>query len=423
MSIFIGNDNTGNPVVHTTTISMSENVMKDGVNTSTIFHSSMPYLQQLHYEPVAITEVDTGGQYSYASRSITLSNTLIDYINAGYTFVVVVSTVNSNGVTISLPISSAFTKTGAPHTVRQTYSKSGYSYGSSPLPHTWRSNSTGFFESPSYTNRYMALENPLSLIDRILLKSSSATYGPRDYVYSAYVVVYSMNDDGVITLNNGTNSISISNTEFKISSASYGTIDLSNFKPARVSSYSNSLTYKPSTSSLNVAVYVSSITNPVTWTINTLDSLNPIIAKTGSNNVTEYVSSSVLQNLVHYKTISSSYSVTSSKNRYGYYSTPIVVPTGHAICIINNGSFSNATYPNAITYGKVFFITDGSTALLSNGYTYRSNNGVEYFADWYLYAYIESNVVKIKSYANNTTSQAVDTGTFSGTIKVLMFKY
>lgn len=422
MSIFIGNDNTGNPIVHMTTTSMSENTMKSGVNTNTVFHSSMPYLQQLHYETVTVTEVDSGGQYSYASRSITLSNTLINYINAGYTFIVVVNTTNSGRVNISLPIASSFTKTGAPHTVKQTYSRSGYSYGSNPYPHTWVSNSTGFFETPSYTNRYMALENPLMLIDKILLKSSSATYGARDYVYSAYVVVYAMNDDGVITLNTGSNNISMSTSEFKINSASYGLIDLANFKPARVSSYSNSLTYKPSTSSLNVLTYVSSTTTPITWTINTFDSLNPIIAKTGSNNVTEYVASSTVQNLVHYATISSSYSVTSSKNSYGYYTTPIVVPTGHAVCIINNGSFSNATYSNAITYGKVFFIGNGGTALLSKGYTYRLNNA-EYFADWYLYAYIENNIVKIKSYAYNGTPQAVDTGTFSGTIKVLLFKY
>lgn len=419
MSLFIGDDNSGNPIVHMTSGTTTESSMRSGVNTSTIFHSSLPYLQQLHYEVVPFTEVNTGGQYSYVSRSITLSNTIIDYINAGYTFIVVVNTANSRGVNIALPVASSFTKTGAPLVSKQTYAKSGYSYGSTPYPYKWSS----FPDVPSYTNKYMALYNPLASIDSILLTTTSSTYGTKDVVYSAYVVVYDMNEDGVISLNNGTNSISVSNTEFKISSTHYGEIDLVNFKPARVSSSANSLTYRSSSSNINVLSYVGTASAPVSWNINTVNSSAPVIAKTGANNVTEYVASASVQNLVNYSIVSTTYSVTSSKNSYGYYTTPVTIPEGHVVCVVNNGTFSNATYSGAITYGKVFFIGNGGSSLLVNGYTYRSKNGVEYFADWYLYAYIESNVVKIKSYANNTTSQAVDTGTFSGTLKILMFKY
>lgn len=419
MSLFIGDDNSGNPIVHMTSGTTTESSMKSGVNTSTIFHSSLPYLQQLHYEVVPFTEVNTGGQYSYASRSVTLSNAIIDYINAGYAFIVVVNTANSGGVNIALPVASSFTKTGAPHVSKQTYSKRGYSYGSTPYPYQWSS----FPDVPSYTNKYMALENPLVSIDSILLTTTSSTYGTKDVVYSAYVIVYDMNEDGVISLNNGTNSISVSNNEFKISSTSYGEIDLVNFKPARVSSYANSLTYRSSSSNTNVLAYVGTASNPVSWNMNTVNSSAPIIAKTGANNVTEYVASASVQNLVNYSTVSTTYSVTSSKNSYGYYTTPVTIPEGHVVCIVNNGTFSNATYSGAITYGKTFFIGNGGSSLLVKGYTYRSRNGVEYFADWYLYVYIENNTVKIKSYANNRTSQAVDTGVFTGTLKILMFKY
>ena len=419
MSLFIGDDNSGNPIVHMTSGTTTESSMKSGVNTSTIFHSSLPYLQQLHYEVVPFTEVNTGGQYSYASRSVTLSNAIIDYINAGYAFIVVVNTANSGGVNIALPVASSFTKTGAPLVSKQTYSKSGYSYGSTPYPYQWSS----FPDVPSYTNKYMALENPLASIDSILLTTTSSTYGTKDVVYSAYVIVYDMNEDGVISLNNGTNSISVSNNEFKISSTSYGEIDLANFKPARVSSAANSLTYRSYSSNINVLAYVGTASAPVSWNMNTVNSSAPIIAKTGANNVTEYVASASVQNLVNYSTVSTTYSVTSSKNSYGYYTTPVTIPEGHVVCVVNNGTFSNATYSGAITYGKAFFIGNGGSSLLVNGYTYRSKNGVEYFADWYLYVYIESNTVKIKSYANNRTSQAVDTGTFTGTLKILMFKY
>ena len=411
MSLFIGDDNSGNPIVHMTSGTTTESSMKSGVNTDTIFHSSLPYLQQLHYEVVSVNVQQTGGKYSYPSRSITLSNTIIDYINSGYSFIVVVNTANSGGVNICLPVSSAFNKTGAPLVSRKTSSRSGYYYGSSPYPYLWSS----YPGSPSYTDKYMHLGNPVSLTDSIL----SVT----DVVYSAFIVVYDMNDDGVITLNNGTNNISISNTEFKISSINHGEIDLANFKPASVSNSASSLTYRLSTSSINILTYVGTSSAPVSWNVNATNSSFPIIAKTGANNVTEYVASASIQNLINYSTVNTSYSVSSSKNSYGYYSTSIIVPEGHVIWVINNGTFSNATYPDATTYGKVFFIGNGGSSLLTKGYTYRSNNGVEYFADWYLYVYIENNIVKIKSYAYNTTSQAVDTGVFTGTLKILMFKY
>lgn len=419
MSLYIGNDANNTPVVHLTRTTESEAVMKSGVLSGTLFHSSLPYLQQVHYEDVTFYDITKGGQYPYAARSILLSDSLINYILAGYEFSVIVSTANSGGVKVSLPVASSFVKTGAPHVYKETSSRSGYSYYNS----IQLASSGSVSEVPSATHRYLELRNPLSLLDSILLNSSSATYGNRDVVYSASIIVYNMNSHGVIPYNSNTSNISISSNDFTINSVSNGSINLANFKPLRVSSGVSGISYKPSTvSTLNISPYVSTSTLPVTWSINSILSNNPIISKTGSNGVTETVISNDMHNLVNYSTTQISYSVGCSKNTWGYYSTGFVIPEGHAVCIVNNGGFSNATYPNATTYGKSFFLTNNAVSLLTSGYTYRLNKA-EIFGDIYLYVYIENNIIKVKAYIHNGTRNNSDAGVFTGTLTLLLFSY
>lgn len=418
MSLYVGNDSNNSPVVHLTRTTESEAVMKSGVLSGTIFHSSLPYLQQVHYENVPFYDITQGGQYPYAVRSVLLSDALIDYILAGYEFAVIVSTANSGGAKVSLPVCSEFIKTEAPYSNQTTSARSGYSYY----------NSINLFgevrKDPSRTHRYLELRNPLSLVDSVLLNSSSAAYGSRDVVYSASVIVYNMDNNGVIPINSRSSSISISSTNFTINSVSNGSINLANFKPLRVSSGVSSISYKPSMiSSLSISPYISASTLPLTWSINAIVSSNPMISKTGSNGVTETVISNDMHNLVNYSSTQVTYSVGCSKNTWGYYSTGFSVPVGHSVCVVNNGSFSNATYPNATTYGKSFFLSNNGVSLLSSGYTYRSSNGSEFFGDIYLYVYIENNIIKIKAYVSNVTSQRVDPGVFTGTLTLLLFSY
>ena len=418
MSIFIGNDNNSTPVVHITSSGYSENAMKSGVNSSTLFHSSLPYLQQKLYTSVQWYEHVAGGQYPYMSRSVLLSTSIINLILAGYEFMIIVNSVNSGNLSVGLPVSSFFTRTTPPFVSVETSSRTGYYYGPNSNPSTW----TTSYSTPSTTNCYLALENPLSLDNQILLKDTSI-YGTVDSINSVKIVVFDMKSSGVINKIEDTEYIRIDNTQFKVSSLANGVIDLASMSSLKFSPTVTSSSFKSMGSNINIQPYLTTATLPVSWYINLENSNDPNITKIGANLVNERVVGSNVNSLINYNSTTTSYSLNCYKNSWVYYNTGVTVPAGHAVSIINNGTFSNTAYPNATTYGKTFFLSNGGSVLISNGYTYRNVNGTEIFGDYYLYTYIESNVLKVKTYARNFTSQQMDVGTFSGSLLVHFFKY
>lgn len=418
MSIFIGNDNSSTPVVHITSSSYSENVMKSGVNSSTLFHSSLPYLQQKLYESVQFYEHVAGGRYPYMSRSVLLSTSTINLILAGYEFMVIVNSVNSSNLSIGLPVSSFFNRTTPPLVSVATSSRTGYSYGPNSNPSTW----TTSYSTPSTTNCYLKLENPLALDNQILLTSTSI-YGTVDSINSVKIVVFDMKSSGVINKIEDAEYIRIDNTQFKVSSLSNGVIDLVSMSPLKFAPAVTSSSFKPMGSNTNIQPYLTTATLPVSWYINLENSNDPNITKIGANSVSERVVGSNVNALINYNTTTTNYSLNCSKNSWAYYNTGVTVPVGHAVSIINNGTFSNTAYPNATTYGKTFFLSNGSSVLISSGFTYRNVNGTEIFGDYFLYVYIESNVLKVKTYGRNFTSQQMDVGTFSGSLTAHFFKY
>lgn len=418
MSIFIGNDNNSTPVVHITSSGYSENVMKSGVNSSTLFHSSLPYLQQKLYTSVQWYEHVAGGQYPYMSRSVLLSTSIINLILAGYEFMVIVNSVNSGNLSVGLPVSSFFNRTTPPLVSVETSSRTGYSYGPNSNPSTW----TTSYSTPSTTNCYLKLENPLARDNQILLTSTSI-YGTVDSINSVSIVVFDMKSSGVINKIEDAEYIRIDNTQFKVSSLANGVIDLASMSSLKFSPIVTSSSFKPMGSGINIQPYLTTATLPISWYINLENSNDPNITKIGANLVSERVVGSNVNALINYNSTTTSYSLNCYKNSWVYYDTGVIVPAGHAVSIINNGTFSNVAYPNATTYGKTFFLSNGGSVLIANGYTYRNANGTEIFGSYYLYTYIEANVLKVKTYARNFTSQQMDVGTFSGSLIVHFFKY
>lgn len=419
MSIFIGNDNNSTPVVHITSSGYSENAMKSGVNSSTLFHSSLPYLQQKLYTSVQWYEhVASSGQKPYMSRSVLLSTSIINLILADYEFIVIVNSVNSGNLSVGLPVSSFFLKTTPPLVSVETSSRTGYSYGPNSNPSTW----TTSYSTPSTTNCYLKLENPLALDNQILLTSTSI-YGTIDSINSVKIVVFDMKSSGVINKIEDTEYIRIDNTQFKVSSLANGVIDLASMSSLKFSPTVTSSSFKSMGSDINIQPYLTTATLPVSWYINLENSNDPNITKIGANLVSERVVGSSVNTLINYNSTTTNYSLNCYKDSWVYYNTGVAVPIGHSVSIINNGTFSNRVYPNATTYGKTFFLSDGGSVLISRGYTYRNADGTEVFGDYYLYTYVEANILKVKTYARNFTSQQMDVGTFSGSLIVHFFKY
>ena len=109
MSLYLGKDSVGNSVLHTTRTLLGESVMKAGVNESTTFHSSLPYVQLLKIINVPFyTIVTPGGKYGWHEFAISLPDEVIPLAASGYLFTIVVSTKNSNGQRVAVPKTSNF---------------------------------------------------------------------------------------------------------------------------------------------------------------------------------------------------------------------------------------------------------------------------------------------------------------------------
>lgn len=418
MSLFIGKDNSNNALLHTTSSVTDSASMKNSVLANTVFHSSLPYVQQVYTEDIpAYRTYWFNGQYDSYYFTAMLSDTIIDYINQGYLFDVILSTSNSSHIRTSLDSASSFTKNGPPMSTVTTYSTSTYKYGPNNNPWSWSSSQT-----PSYTNKYIYLSNAnLGLTNYILYGANHSPPYTLDSIDNNIVtiVVYNCTVNGVLTHPSSISEVKINRNEFLISS-NLGTIDLVTFKPIRVISSPDSTSFVPMSSNINIKPYSTEVTSPVTWEINSSDSSNVFIRKIGANGVNESIVGNGQKNLTNYLTETISYSL-STKNNTVVLDLNKAIPSNASLSIFNSGTFNNGYYTNAMTFGSTLLINNAHQAILVKGWTYRSNNGVNIYGDYYLIVFIENNQLKIKALSKRTPSGQMDEGTFTGTLKLLYF--
>lgn len=419
MSLFIGKDNSNNALLHTTSSVTDSASMKNSVLANTVFHSSLPYVQQVYIEDIpTYRNAWFNGQFYVYSFSAALSNTIIDYINQGYLFDIVLSTNNSSHIKTSLDFASSFIKNGPPLSTVTTFSTNTYEYGPSSNTWSWSSKAA----TPSYTNRYIHLQNAnLGLTNYILYGANDNPPYTLDSIDNNIVtiVVYNYTVNGVLTHPSSVSEVKINRNEFLISS-NLGTIDLVTFKPIRVISSPDSTSFVPMSSNINIKPYSTGVTSPVTWEINSSDSSNVFIRKIGANGVNESIVGNGQKNLTNYLTETISYSL-STKNNTVVLDLNKAIPSNASLSIFNSGTFNNGYYTNAMTFGSTLLINNAHQAILVKGWTYRSNNGVEIYGDYYLIVFIENNQLKIKAQSKRSPSGQMDTGTFTGTLKLLYF--
>ena len=421
MSLFIGKDNSNNCILHITAGTNDINSMKNSILINTMFHTSLPYVQQVYAEDIQTyrNSMFNGQSYSYSFSAI-LSNTIIDYINQGYLFDIVLSTNNSSHKRTSLDFSSSFIKTGAPLSSRTTSSSSPYRYG--PSSNSW--NWTEYNNTPSYTNRYILLQNAnVGLTNYILYGGDYSAPYILDSIDNnvATIIVYNFSIDGVLTHPSSISEVKINKNEFLISS-NLGTINLATFKPIRVISSPENNSFVPMSSNINIKPYITGVTLPLTWEINSSDSSNVFIRKTGNNGVNELIVGNGQGNLINYLVETIGYSISTNKNEV-IIDFNKIIPSDVYLGIFNFGTFNNGYYTNATTSGNTLLLGNAYQSTLVKGYTYRSSNGVEIYGDYYLIVFIESNKLKIKAVSKNGASTPLDTGTFTGTLKLFYFNH
>ena len=423
MSIFIGTSNSGNKILHmTNTLVSSTDIKSDVALPSTIFHSSLPYLQLLTAYNVTVTRsvTYTTGGYSDYSFTALFPNAAIDLVLAGYKYVIVLSSANSSGRNVIVDSASRFYVRVGTSPMFNYGTTNAYSWGPTANAGTWEENP---YSVPSYTNKYVLLSDKLNYDTSFLYPHN---YGPLgnalDSVNGNTATVYFFNiKHNDLEVINSTSSIFIDYNTFLIGTPS-GNIDLATFKPIRYTSSPTTTSFSTLNSTINVQPYIPPASPLLSWIINGTDSNAGSITKKLTDGSTEDIISNTSKNLVLISSLTTTYSI-SKNNGSATLSLSISVGSDEAISVVASGTFSSPITTKT-TGGHANFLTNnGILETVSYGTTVYVNNDGVYYGDLYKLQFgviggdLKVGIVNQKLYATSSY-----TGTFTGTVYVLKYK-
>ena len=395
MSLYLGKDSVGNSVLHTTRAPLGESVMKAGVNESTTFHSSLPYVQLVKIIPVSHRKVGTfNGQWYTYDFIISLPAEAITLANSGYLFTIVVSTQKSGGQRVGVHKESTF--------IAQIGVSPSYVYVN-PAQAPTTSSSLNITRSDPGGVLYMGGQS-----------------GGSDVIYTAELVFYNIINTN-IDIKNNVNEIILSPSEFSIKTPT-SSLDMAKFSPVKVSSSATATSFKPEGGSVYIEP-IGSLIKPVKgWILDSSNSNNCIIQKVLIDNTIETIVSNSTKNMIYTGTSEYSYSV-SAQGSLGSSPGLFTIAQDEMAIVFTKGTFSNSVIGTVASDGATTFIgnSDGSYVLSIGGTVHVSNGS--YACDRYaFYLSVVNGVAYLKNNAVKWCSREPITGTFSGTMKVLKFK-
>lgn len=420
MSIFIGTSNSGNKILHMTdTLVNPADIKSDVALPSTIFHSSLPYLQLLtsYSIPVTRSAVSSSGlDYTFTAL---FPDAAIDLVLAGYRYVIVLSSTNSMGRNVIVDSSSRFNvRVGVSPTLNYG-TTSAYSWGPSAKAAAWEEHA---YSVPSYTNRHILLSDKLNYDTKFLYPH---TYGPLgnvlDSVNGNIATVYFFNikyNDLEVT--NTTSSIFIDYNTFLIGTPS-GNVDLATFKPMRYVSSPTATSFSTLSSTINIQPYIPPASPLLSWIVDGTNSNAGSITKKLIDGNIENIISNTSKNIVLIDSFTTTYSI-SKNNGSAILSLGIPVSSDETVSVLASGTFSN-NITTKTTGGHTNFLTNnGILETVSYGRTTSIVNGTTY-GDVYKLQFgvvggeLRVGIINTKQYATSSY-----TGTFTGTVYVLKYK-
>ena len=416
MSFYLGKDDLTSYILHTTNKLESEKVMKSGVLDSTTFHSSLPYLQVFYEDTIQLRKDTYSNQYgSWYRYSAMFSTNSIDLILQGYLYSIIVNTSNSGNQDCAIPsMSNSAKRVG----VSPSYDERSpsYGWGPTPSPYDWPSK----YPIPSSVNKYADITF-YSLAGNTVANIMDSEVNDRLNFTTGRVVFYNIKNDNLI-IQPATSKVQITPSQFIITTPTQ-TIDMNHFEPFRVSSPDTIGAYKANASG---DLYIQPITRSkfgtIKWEIDSRDSSNCIINKYTSDGVKHQIIGNNLKNLVFSKVVTFPYSVTAINN---VVTSPgfITIGSDEIATVVVNGTFSNAIISNTYGNGMVPFINrTNKNYKISAVDTTAVSNG-QYSCDLYsLYVSVQDGVIHLKNIAVRRCSGSAISGTFSGTLKVFIFK-
>lgn len=422
MSIFIGTSNSGNKILHmTNTLVNSTDIKSDVALPSTIFHSSLPYLQLLTSYNVTVTRsvTYTDGRYSDYSFTALFPNSAIDLVLAGYKYVIVLSSTNSGNRNVIVDSASRFSvRVGVSPAINYGTSKA-YSWGPTVNAASWEENP---YSVPSYTNKYILLSDILNYDTRFLYPHNYGTLGNAlDSVNGDVATVYFFNiKDNALEVINSTSSILIDYNTFLIGTPS-GNIDLSTFKPMRYISSPTATSFSTLNSTINIQPYIPPVSPLLSWIIDGTSSNAGSIIKKLTDGSTENIISSTSKNLVLIDSLAKTYNI-SINNGSATLSLGVSVSSDEAISVVASGTFSSAITTKT-TGGHANFLTNnGVLETVSYGRTASIVNGVTYGDLYKLQFGVVGGDLKVGIINQKLYTTSSYTGTFTGTVYVLKYK-
>lgn len=409
MSFYLGKDNSTNYILHTTNKQESEGAMKSGVLDSTTFHSSLPYFQVFYEDAIQLRKYSYSDQHgSWYTYSAMFSMESIDLILQGYLYSVIVNTSKSGNQDCAIPsASSAFnTQNGA-----GVYPD--FAWGPTDSPYTWPNS----YHQPSSVNRYADITFYNGTTADVLGATAN------DILNSTVgrVVFYNIKNNDLIT-QPATSKVQITPSQFIITTPTQ-TVDMNNFEPLRVSTASSAGAFKVNASG---DLYVQPITrskfSTIKWEIDSRNPSNCIINKYTSDGTKHQIIGNDLKNLVFSKIVSFPYSVTA---KGGITTSPGFMTIGNdeIATVVVEGTFSNGILNGAYCKGSVPFVNrTNQNYQVSTAETVKVKND-SYKCDRYkLYVSVQNGVIYLKNSAVRWCSDSAIAGTFSGTLKVFIFK-
>lgn len=390
----------------------------DSTLSSTVFHSSLPYLQTKFVSEVPFyTNSAFNGQWYNYVWCAKLPNEAIDLINAGYRYTMLVRTKNSNNKWVSVGYGGRFSKWGKPYSPSDD---TRYSYGCGPdSSNVWLSANT-----LSYTNCYVAITRGFpsgTTIDSMLGKvlAYAGYYDNRqDVVYGCKVLVYDLKNS-TDTISIQSKGIRISPNEFSINTLN-GTIDMKNFYPLTSLATQSADTFGSIDLVGNkyILPYIPDASSVVGWVIES-DGTSPKISKKLVGGVLVQVSSNVDSKLSFSRTVRTNFNLTAQNSTAIMDITTIA--SNEVVFVEVNSTFYSAFAGNRELNGVANFIENGTTHSLFGGVTGYGSNGVDLGSYFSLETYVKNYVLKLK---NITVPMAYsgEAGTFTGTLVAHILK-
>ncbi len=421
MSFFIGKDNNNKPIVHLTNQVEGKSSLINGPISSTTFHSSLPYMQNIKTFTLPATRSVTSGTSSVDYNfTVEFSNEAIDLATQGYMFTVAVKTSNSSGVNRIVDTASRFFKRVGVSPAFDYNTTSTYPWGHTVNAANWEKSPSS---TPSYTNRHCLLSSIYNYEDLFLYPHS---YGPlgnnnQDTIIGnvATVVFYNIRN-GALEILDTVDAITINSSTFTLGTPN-GNISLEDFAPLKVSSVETLNSFSPRQSSSYILPYQVPISPVIGWEIDSTDPSNSRIIKHMQNGSSEIIVDSSSNNLILTSIDVVSYDVIAN-NGTSTESLGISVAGDEWVTVLANGTFVNG-YTTKTTAGMTNFLSEsGGYELSAFGRGHYHTNGVVYGDRYYLRFGVTSGDVKVQTTDVKDYTSGSYSGRFYGTATVLKFR-